>query len=325
MATDVGPQRVPGSQTAGPDDARRTGEDARRAARRRRRWVDRGWGLLFLGPQLFGLIAFVIGPLIFALALSLTKWDGLSDPTFVGLDNFARQVQDERFLISVKNTIYFTALLVPGELIAALLVALALHSVRGRMIYRLLFFMPVVTSSVAVSVVWLWLLNGDFGPINAYLRDWFGVEPPNWLVDTSFVVPALAAVSIWRGLGFTMVIFLAGLQTVPQAYLEAAEVDGAGPVRRFWHVTLPMLSPTILFLAIMSFIGSFQIFDIAYTMTRGGPSNASLTVVYDIYNLAFEQFRFGDSAAVAVMLFLILLLITAVQLRLQRRFVHYEE
>lgn len=292
--------------------------------RRARRWSERGWALFFLGPQLVGLVVFVVGPLLFAMGLSLTEWDGLSSPEFVGVDNFVRQLTDETFLVSLRNTLFFTLLLVPGELVCALLVALALHTVRGRVLYRLFYFAPVVTSSVAVSVVWLWLLNGEFGPINAYLRD-IGLDPPNWLVDSRTVIPAIALVSIWRGLGFTMVIFLAGLQAVPKEYLEAATVDGAGPVRRFWSVTLPMLSPTILFLAIMSFIGSFQVFDIAYTMTRGGPGTASYTLVYDIYDLAFTQFRFGDSAAVAVVLFAILLAITLVQLRMQRRFVHYEE
>jgi multiple sugar transport system permease protein len=290
----------------------------------RRRRGENGWALVFLAPQLVGLLVFVLGPLLFAMGLSLVSWDGLSTPEFVGLDNFTRQFGDGTFHVSLRNTIYFTVLLVPGELACALLVALALHTVRGRVIYRLFYFAPVVTSSVAVSVVWLWLLNGEFGPINGYLRD-LGLDPPNWLVDSSTVIPAIAMVSIWRGIGFSMVIFLAGLQAVPKEYLEAATVDGAGSVRRFWHITLPMLSPTILFLAVMSFIGSFQVFDLSYTMTRGGPGTASYTLVYDIYDLAFTQFRFGDSAAVAVVLFAILLVVTLVQLRLQRRFVHYEE
>lgn len=300
------------------------GARARAAARARRR-RDGLWALFFIGPQLFGLLAFVMGPLIFALFLSLTSWDGFGERSFVGLENFAKLLDDETFWVSLRNTAYFTVLVVPGDLLCALLIALALNKVRGRIFYRVFFFMPVVTSSVAVSVVWMWLLNGEFGPLNSYLRSWFGFEPPNWLVDPDAVIPALVIVSLWRGVGFTMVIFLAGLQGIPDTYVEAAQIDGANAWRRFWHVTLPMLSPTILFLTIVSFIGSFQIFDIAFVMTRGGPGDASRTLVYHIYDLAFVKFQFGASAAVAVMLFAILLVLTLLQLRAQRRWVHYED
>lgn len=292
---------------------------------RRRRLAETGWAAVFVGPQLIGLVAFVLGPLLFAFVLSLMTWDGFGQREFVGLANFSTQFQDETFWVSLRNTAYFTCLLLPADLICSLLVALAATNVRGRVLYRLFFFMPVVTSSVAVSVVWLWLLNGEFGPLNSYLRDWFGIDPPNWIVDPSWVIPAIVMVSLWRGIGFTMVIFLAGLQGIPANLLEAAEIDGAGALRKFWHVTLPMLSPTVFFLTVTSLIGSFQVFDLAYVMTNGGPGDASRTLVFHIYDLAFVDFDFGASAASAVVLFAILLVLTLAQLWAQRRWVYYEE
>lgn len=318
-------ERPDSSEPNAEDEAEAAAAARARAAYRANRRRDNWWALFFIGPQLFGLLAFVAGPLVFALFLSLTTWDGFGERDFVGLDNFVSLLQDETFWVSLRNTAYFTVLVVPGDLACALLIALALNKVRGRIAYRVFFFMPVVTSSVAVSVVWMWLLNGEFGPLNSYLRSWFGFNPPNWLVDPDAVIPALVIVSLWRGVGFTMVIFLAGLQGIPETYIEAAQIDGASPVRRFWHITLPLLSPTILFLTVVSFIGSFQIFDIAFVMTRGGPGDASRTLVYHIYDLAFVKFEFGKSAAVAVILFAILLVLTLLQLRAQRRWVHYED
>jgi multiple sugar transport system permease protein len=310
---------VPGAQkSVGPQAS--PGAAAR--ARRSRRLRESAWGFLFIGPQLLGMIAFVLGPMVFALGLSMTTWNGFGERHFVGLQNFVQQLHDRTFWTVLKNTVYYTILLVPGELICALVVALALNKVRGKLVYRLFYFMPVVTSSVAVSVVWTWLLNGQFGPINGFLRQWLGINPPDWLVNPHTVIPAIVAVSIWRGMGFTMVIFLAGLKGIPTTYLEAAEIDGATPFQRFRHITLPLLSPTVLFLSIVSFIGSFQVFDIVYVLTAGTPSDASQTLVYDIYSLAFVKFQFGAASAVAVMLFVILLVLTLLQMAAQRRWVH---
>jgi multiple sugar transport system permease protein len=294
-------------------------------AKRRRRRKESAWGYLFIGPQLFGMVAFVLGPMIFALVLSLTTWNGFGEHHFVGLQNFIGQFHNDTFLSALRNTAYYTILLVPGELACALVVALALNNVRGKLVYRLFYFMPVVTSSVAVSVVWTWLLNGQFGPINGYLRQWFGLDPPDWLINPHTVIPAIVVVSIWRGMGFTMVIFLAGLRGIPTTYLEAAQIDGANALQRFRHITLPMLSPTILFLSIVSFIGSFQVFDIVFVLSSGTPSDSSQTLVYLIYNLAFVKFQFGAASAVAVLLFGILLVLTLLQMAAQRRWVHYEE
>jgi multiple sugar transport system permease protein len=222
------------------------------------------------------------------------------------------------------HTVVYTAISVPGSVVCSLLVALAVNKVKGKTFYRTIFFLPTITSSVAVSMVWLWMLNGDFGLINTYLRDSLSLDPPNWLVDTTWVVPTVALVSIWASLGVNMVIFLAGLQSIPSIYIEAAQIDGASKWRQFWNITLPLLSPTTFFVTIISIIGSFQVFDMIYVMTGGGPGNASSTMVFHIYELAFVNFTFGLSAAAAVVLFVIIMAVTLFQFWGQRRWVHYD-
>jgi multiple sugar transport system permease protein len=185
--------------------------------------------------------------------------------------------------------------------------------------------MPVITGSVAVSVIWLWLLNGDYGLINLLLHQWFGIQGPQWLTDSHLVIPSISLVSIWWGLGFNMVIFLAGLQGIPAVYTEAAQTDGASRFQIFWRITLPLFTPTLFFVMVVSIIGSFQVFDQTYIMTGGGPGKESYTLVYHIYNLAFQQFTFGSASAVAVILFAILLVFTLCQFAVQRYWVYYED
>lgn len=290
-----------------------------------RQRADLLWALLFVGPQLLGLIVFSLLPLLAAFYLSLTSWDGFGSRTFVGFQNFTEQLRSQDLRISLWNTLLYTLIAVPGGLFLSLLVAMGLNNIRGKTFYRLLYFMPVVTGSVAVSVVWLYLLNDDFGIINTYTQSWFGWDLPSWLTDSRFVVPALAVIGIWWGLGYNMVIFLAGLQNVPTSLVEAAQIDGANKWHIFRNVTLPLLSPTIFFLTVTSFISSFQVFDQANVMTGGGPGKASYTMVFHIYTLAFKDFTFGKSSAAAVLLFLVILLITVFQLYAQRRWVHYED
>ena len=290
-----------------------------------RKRADLLWALLFVGPQLLGLIVFSLLPLIAAFYLSTTNWDGFGERSFVGLQNFVQQLQLPALRIALWNTLLYTLVSVPGGLALSLLVALGLNNIGGKTFYRLLYFMPVVTGSVAVSVVWLYLLNDDFGIINTYVMAWFGVDLPSWLTDSRFVVPALAVIGIWWGLGYNMVIFLAGLQNVPTSLVEAAQIDGANKLQIFRNVTLPLLSPTIFFLTVTSMIGSFQVFDQANVMTGGGPGMASYTMVFHIYTLAFKDFTFGKSSAAAVILFFIILLVTIFQLYAQKRWVHYED
>lgn len=290
----------------------------------RRQRGDALWGLFFIGPQLFGLLAFSLIPVIYAFVLSMMKWDGLGSREFVGFANFLAEFRDPDFRDALSHTLLYTLIAVPGGVVFSLCLALAVNRVRGKTLYRTIFFLPTITSSVAVSMVWLWLLNGDFGLINVYAREWFNLSPPNWLVDSAWVIPVVALVSIWAGVGFNMVIFLAGLQGIPTTYLEAAQIDGASKVRQFFDVTLPLLSPTTFFVTIISIIASFQVFDLVYVMTGGGPGTASSTIVFHIYQTAFVDFTFGRSAAAAVVLFFIIMVITLIQFWGQRRWVHYD-
>ncbi|HYH13071.1 MAG TPA: sugar ABC transporter permease [Thermomicrobiales bacterium] len=292
------------------------------ATRRQRR--DLLWAILFIAPQLFGMIVFSLFPVISAFVLSVMKWDGLGDREFVGLANFRDQFTDPDFQEAMINTLIYTLIAVPGTVILSLALALAVNRVRGKTIYRTIFFLPTITSSVAVSMVWLWLLNGDFGLINVFLRETFDLNPPNWLVNSTWVVPAVAMVAVWAGLGFNMVIFLAGLQGIPATYLEAAQIDGASKWQQFWNITLPLLSPTTFFVTIISIIASFQVFDMIYVMTGGGPGNESTTMVFHIYELAFVNFTFGVSSAAAVILFGLIMAVTLFQFWGQRRWVHYD-
>jgi multiple sugar transport system permease protein len=288
------------------------------------RRADSLWGYFFIFPQMIGLILFSFIPLVSAFVLSMMKWDGFGSKTFIGFDNFLYQFQDEEFRIALINTIYYTILVVPGGIMLALLVAIGLNKVRGKILYRLFYFAPGVTSSVAVAIVFMWLFNADFGIINSYIKQWFGVEGPRWLTDTNYVMPTIAILSIWMGLGFNMVIFLAGLQGISSTYYEAAQIDGASKWQQLKHITIPLLSPTTFFVTIMSIIGSFQVFDQSFVMTSGGPAKASYTMVYHVYELAFVDFSFGRSTSAAVILFLIILSLTLLQMYASRRWVHYE-
>lgn len=281
------------------------------------------WGYLFIGPQLIGLIVFALFPLIFAFYLSFTNWDGFKDFDFVGLENFVSQFKDEVFWIALENTVLYMILYIPVGVTLSLLLALALNNIKGKTIYRLIFFMPVVTSSVSVSVIWLWILNGDFGILNQFLG-LFNIPNIHWLTDTRIVIFSIALVSVWWQVGYNMVIFLAGLQGISKTYYEAAEIDGASKFQQFINITLPLLSPTTFFVLIMAVIGSFQVFDIAFVMTNGGPAKASYTFVFHIYDTAFVKFRMGESSAAAVILFVIILFFTLLQFRFSRRWVHYE-
>ncbi len=296
-----------------------------RGSQLNRKTQDTLWAAFFVAPQVIGLFIFSLIPLVVAFYLSLTNWDAIGDRTFVGFQNFAEQFQDPDLYTALKNTAIYTVIAVPGGLFVALLVALGLNNVKFKSAYRLFYFMPNVTSSVAISVIWIYLLNGDFGIINTYAQTAFGITLPNWLIDENWVMPSLAIVGIWWGLGFNMVIFLAGLQNVPASLLEAAQIDGANKLQSFFNVTLPILSPTTFFLTITSIIGSFQVFDQAYVMTGGGPGRASYTMVFHVFRLAFQQFTFGKSSAAAVILFILILIVTAFQFYAQKRWVHYED
>ncbi|KQV16607.1 carbohydrate ABC transporter permease [Kitasatospora sp. Root107] len=286
---------------------------------------DRRWAVVFLAPQLLGLLVFLVGPLGFAIVLSFMEWDGLGDTTWVGLDNFRALLTDPGFGRAVWNTVKIGLITVPGGLVLALLLALALHGVRGRTAYRVIYFLPVVTSSVAVSVIWQMILGGGSdGILNGTVQDLFGVTLPSWLEDPTWVVPAIAVVTIWSSLGLNVVIFLAGLATIPANLIEAARIDGAGPWQTLRSVILPLLSPTVFFTLVVSVISSFQAFDLIYVLVNPDHNEGAQTIVYKVYQQGFREFRFGLSSAAALILLVLTLVVTAVQFKAQKRFVHYE-
>lgn len=281
------------------------------------------WAYFFLGPQLLGLIVFALIPLGFAFVLSFMHWDGFGDKTFVGISNFINEFKDPTFYKALWNTTLYTIIYIPVGVALSLILALALNRIRGKELYRVFFFMPVVTSSVSVGVIWMWILNGDFGILNQALA-LIGIEGPQWLTDTRIVMISIALLSIWWQVGYNMVIFLAGLQGVSNSYYEAAEIDGASKFQKFRHITLPLISPTTFFVTIMSIIGSFQMFDQAYVITNGGPAKASYTMVMHIYETGFRRFEMGQASAIAMILFIIILIFTLIQFRASKRWVHYE-
>jgi multiple sugar transport system permease protein len=307
------------------DDALHTRGKAQRPKLGRTRRRDGYWALFFLAPQLAGMIVFLVGPMVFAFYLSFTEWNGFNSLTPAGLGNYTALLSDPQMAISARNTLWLTVLQVPGLVIAGLIVAYLLQNA-GRLtgFYRLLFFAPQVTSSVAVAAIWLYLFNPQISPVNAFLKG-IGLPAPDWLQDPHTVIISFVIVGIWQGLGYQAIIFMAGLATVPRPLLEAASIDGANERQKFWRITIPMLSPTILFLSITSIIASFQVFDIVYVMFDTNASSSARTIVYEIVQMAFQQNDFGRACALAVCLFVSLLLLTGLQLLAQRRWVHYAE
>jgi multiple sugar transport system permease protein len=277
---------------------------------------------LFISPGLIIFSIFTIFALLFAFYLTFHEWNLIqADKPFVGLDNYARMIEDEKFHRSILNTFYFTGASVPLTMTIGLLLALLLNQgIRGRGFFRTMFFLPIVTPFVVVAIIWKWIYNGDFGLLNYYLLQGGIIrEPLLWLADKDLAMPAVIMMSVWSGIGFSMVIYLAGLQGIPQELHEAAKVDGAGSWQRLWHVTLPQLAPTTLFLLVMGIIGSLQVFTQIYIMTKGGPVERTTTMVYFIYKAAFNFYEMGYATTLAFVLFAITLVFTAIQLRLYRR------
>lgn len=288
-------------------------------------------GYAFIAPWLAGFFIFTAGPMIASFLISLHSWSMLSPPTWVGLENYRSIVtEDPLFLTSLWNTGFYVAFSVPLGVAVSLALALLLHNrYPGMSFFRTAIFLPSITNIVAVSVLWLWVFNPDFGLLNAFLR-WLGIEGPLWLQSETWAKPSLVLMSLW-GVGGTTIIFLAALQGIPREYYEAAELDGAGRTRRFFHITLPMISPALFFSTIMGVIGSFQVFAQAFVMTgsaqpgsEGGPNNATLFLVLYLYKKAFQEFRMGYASALAWILFFIILVFTFIQTRLSRSRVHYE-
>jgi multiple sugar transport system permease protein len=288
-------------------------------------------GYLFVSPWLAGFILLTAGPMIASLYISGTSWTMLSPPVWVGAQNYARLLGDDsRFGLSLLNTLTYVALAVPLGLAVSLLLALLLNRrIPGRGLFRTLFFLPSITNLVAVSLLWMWILNPEYGLLNGALR-MAGIDGPLWFQSEQWAKPALVVMSLW-GTGGTMIVFLAALQGIPGELYEAAELDGAGTLGKFVHITLPMISPAFLFNLIVGIIGSSQVFTQAYVMTgsaqpgsEGGPNNATLFVVLYLYKKAFQEFTMGYAASIAWVLFFLILVATVLQMKLARRWVYYE-
>jgi multiple sugar transport system permease protein len=281
-----------------------------------------GWA--FTVPALFLVGVFFVLPALGALGLSFTDFDiySLGDPSstrFVGLRNYGDLLSNPTFWISLRNTGLFVLLGVPLSIGVSLGAALLLNARLGRWtgFFRTAYFTPYITTLVAVAIVWRYLYHPRYGWINASLG-WLGLGPIDWLGDPKWAITAIVLLSVWKGFGYTMVVFLAGLQSIPQELYEASRLDGAGPWRQFRHVTLPLLRPTFLFVAVITFIGYCQVFAEPYVMTQGGPLKSTTSIVLFMYQEGFRWWRIGPAAAIAVVLFLIMLVATALQLRLRR-------
>ncbi|MGG4340648.1 carbohydrate ABC transporter permease [Paenibacillus lautus] len=283
-------------------------------------------GYLYIMPWLLGLLVFTIGPMLFSLLLAFSKWDiitGVQSIEWVGLDNFKAIFHDELFYQSLKVTFIFALVSVPLYQIVSLLIAVLLNMrSRGMNVFRLIYFMPSVIPAVAVSMMWVMIFNPEYGILNKALG-WFGIQGPAWLQDPSYALGALIVMGIW-GVGNTIIIYLSGLQSVPEDMHEAAELDGAGRFRRFFSITLPMISPTIFFNLIMGIIGGFQYFTQAFVMTNGGPLNSTLFYNLYLYNKAFQDYEMGYASALSWILFVIILVFTLIVIRSSSMWVYYQ-
>ncbi len=273
---------------------------------------------LALAPAAILFLVFNLYPLLYSGYLSFLEWDGFgSDKKFVGLQNYQTFLDSPEFTNSLEVTAVYTVGVTALSIALGLVLAVLLNSgIRGQTIYRVLYFLPVVTSTIAVAIVWRYLLTPHRGYIDIFLRD-VGIMPPQptWLRNTDWALRVIMLVGVWKRLGFNIVIYLAGLQGIPHEYYEAARVDGAGPVRCFWSITIPLIAPITLLLVIMSIIDSFLIFDVVYVMTEGGPLNSTEVIGLLLYNQAFRYFNMGQASAIAWVIFAIVFTITLLQWR----------
>ncbi len=278
-------------------------------------------GYAFILPNLIGYTVFVFIPVVFSFILSVMSWDGSQRPMqFVGLDNFADIFGDRIFRGALQHTISYALMTVLPTLVLALLLAVLLNSkLRGVAIFRTAFYFPYIASIVAVGAVWNMLFQPDMGPINEILR-FFGMQnPPRWVVDKNWAMVSVSIVSIWKYMGYYMIVYLAALQGISNSLYEAASIDGAKGWQKLWYITIPMLTPTTFFVLIMLTIQCFKVFDLVYVMTGGGPGNATKTLVNYIYEKAFTSWEFGPASAAAIILFAIVLVITLIQFRGEKK------
>ncbi|MFF7446430.1 MULTISPECIES: ABC transporter permease subunit [unclassified Streptomyces] len=290
---------------------------------------DRGTRLLaalFLAPTIVGIVVFTVVPIVGSVVLSLFHWNVIDDPSFAGAANYREVFGDSTVLVSFRNTLLFMVLAVALQLLIALVLALA---VNGRMpvwlrsVFRSAFFFPLVLSAASISVVMKYLFNQDFGVVN-WLLGTVGIAPVPWLTSENAAMATVVLVYVWQQFGFSFLLFVGGLNNIPKEIHEASSLDGATGLRKHLNITLPLLSPTLLVASVVGIINALQVFEQPYVLTNGGPGDATRTVVMVIYESAFEQLRFGEASAVGVLLFVLIMAVTALQFRLSRRFVHYQ-
>jgi len=284
------------------------------------------WAAFFLLPSLAGLLIFMVIPMISSLALTFYEWDPLI-PTrfhFLGLQNYIHLINDPDFWTALSHTLIYIVGYIPLVMVSGLAIAILMNQkLVGRTFFRGAFFMPVISAWVAVALLWTWIFNPKYGIVN-YLIGLLGITGPAWLYDPNWAMPAIILTSVWKDIGFIMVLFLTGLQNIPREYYEAASIDGASPWQQFRKITLPLLSPTAFFALIISLINSFQVFDQVWVMTQGGPAGATTVLVQQIVNNAFRYGRMGYAATMSWVLFLIVFLVTIFQTRMQKNWVTYD-
>lgn len=291
---------------------------------------EQKWSFLFIAPVVLLFVIFVLGPLVASLYWSFTEYNGITAPKWVGLDNYrAIFLKDPRFWKSIRNTIFYIVGVIPPGVALSLLLAIAVDQhIRFKNFFRIIYFIPSVTSVIALSVIWKWLFAGEkYGLINYFLIS-IGLKPIDWLMSPTWTLPAIMIMSIWAGLGYNMILFLAGLQTIPTTVYEAADIDGANIWDKFWHITVPLLKPTMVFVVIMGFIASFQVFERIYIMTEsefgiGGVLDSALTVVAYLYDMGFRKFQMGYASALGYIVFAVVFAITIINIRFVKTKVEY--
>ncbi len=290
------------------------------------------WGLLFVVPGVVGVLVFTAVPLITTFVMSFASWNVAQPPRFIGLSNYRELLSDAVVKYEFINTLYYAIGSVPLSIVISCIVAAMLNSkIRGKSVFRTIFFLPYVCMPAAIASVWQWILNSRYGLLNQVLGS-IGIPGSNWMSSPSLIMPVIIFISVWQSIGYNMIILLAALQNISVTYYEAAAIDGAGPIKRFLRITVPLISPTIFFLTIMSFIGSFKAFDLIYMViggaggaSSGGPlANATRTVVFGIYERGIYFLRMGYASAEATLLFAMILVVTGIQFLAQKKWVYYE-
>ncbi|WP_372237372.1 carbohydrate ABC transporter permease [Paenibacillus sp. FSL H7-0331] len=297
-----------------------------KASNNRLRRIETMTGYVFVGPMLLGVLVLVMVPVIASLLLSFADWNfvaGIDQMKFVGLGNFKRLEADPIFWKSIMNNMLFI-LIVPLTMILALLLAVVINkSVYGKDLFKIIYFMPYISSIVAIGIVWQVLFHPSHGPVNQMLIAMGVSNPPKWLADVNYALPSLMGIMTWAGIGFNLIIYMAGLQSIPKDLYEAAEMDGASPWVQLTRITIPMLSPTSFFLLVTGIIGSFKVFNIISVLTQGGPARSTSVLVYYLYETAFINLNIGYASAMALVLFVFVLLITLIQWYGQKKWVNY--